>query len=532
MRNEKCIIIFDIIALIALGIIHFVFSFFIKAYDFDNIIDALDSSPLYNFELNDNCNGKSNIVFHTWEGRKEKEYYYSRGHLRSREKTVDVTDIKVINGYKFCYDKKKSYRELLYNDQIIKKGENCKINYKNCGTIDTLEQELCVKEDEDCPLYDVRIVDNNFENNDNNYYTQSDSNIYYNNENYYMNVIDKKIIGKLILNDGQPCYNINEKLWRKFSSDEAGDEHLKCELKIFGKYNDDRYENVGKISYSKIYQDNLITDESRQLFNNIDDSYQVSLYKREFLGIDKECHDNSDNFENKYNKLKNSQESEAALLMSEGIIIFLCFIICVLLMRKGSSSECLIILLIVINVLNLIACIICDAIFLSRMIQYRDISYECSDSITNEVLKNNTSNNKKQILFTALNLGFDVALILGNILAFVIDKIIDNCYYPKISFPRVMPSLFDKNANNNNNNNINKKDNDKVVNKINTANLNMAAPGPAFESREVFVEQCNQKEEEKGPHEEGNGYPLKGQVPQGHALQHLHQDGASLGNSE
>ena len=219
MRNETCIIIFDIIALIALGIIHFVFSFFIKAYDFDNIIDALDSSPLYNFELNDNCNGKSNIVFHTWEGRIEKEYYYSRGHLRSREKTVDVTDIKVINGYKFCYDKKKSYRELLYNDQIIKKGENCKINYKNCGTIDTLEQELCVKEDEDCPLYDVRIVDNNFENNDYNYYTQGYSNIYYNNENYYMNVIDKKIIGKLILNDGQPCYNINEKLWRKFSSD-------------------------------------------------------------------------------------------------------------------------------------------------------------------------------------------------------------------------------------------------------------------------------------------------------------------------
>ena len=175
--------------------------------------------------------------------------------------------------------------------------------------------------------------------------------------------------------------------------------------------------------------------------------------------------------------------------------------------------------------------LICDAIFLSRMIQYRDISYECSDSITNEVLKNNTSNNKKQILFTALNLGFDVALILGNILVFVIDKIIDNWYYLKISFPRVkLPSLFDKNANNNNN--INKKDNDKVVNKINTANLNMAAPGPAFESREVIVEQCNQKEEEKGPHGEGNGYPLKGQVPQGHALQHLHQDGASLGNSE
>ena len=27
---------------------------------------------------------------------------------------------------------------------------------------------------------------------------------------------DKKIIGKLILNDGQPCYRLDEKLWRHF----------------------------------------------------------------------------------------------------------------------------------------------------------------------------------------------------------------------------------------------------------------------------------------------------------------------------
>ena len=35
---------------------------------------------------------------------------------------------------------KKKYLELLNNGQIIKKGESCKPNYINCGTIGTLEQ--------------------------------------------------------------------------------------------------------------------------------------------------------------------------------------------------------------------------------------------------------------------------------------------------------------------------------------------------------------------------------------------------------
>ena len=75
--------------------------------------------------------------------------------------------------------------------------------------------------------------------------------IYYNKDNY--NEENKKIIGKLILNEGQPCYKLDEKLWRKFDSDEAGEEHLKCELKVFDKLNDDRYENKGNITYKKLY---------------------------------------------------------------------------------------------------------------------------------------------------------------------------------------------------------------------------------------------------------------------------------------
>ena len=70
---------------------------------------------------------------------------------------LNETDITKINGYYFCY-KHLSYKDLLYNGQIIKQGTECPKEYnKNCGKIDTLNQELCIKENEKCPLYDIGI---------------------------------------------------------------------------------------------------------------------------------------------------------------------------------------------------------------------------------------------------------------------------------------------------------------------------------------------------------------------------------------
>ena len=159
----------------------------------------------------------------------------------------------------------------------------------DCGTIDTLEQHLCIKEGEKCPLYDVGIgIQNDLEHY---IYNEGYSNVYYNNEKY--NEANKKIIGKLILNDGQPCYRLGEKLWRKFDSDEAGDEHLKCELEIFGKFNDDRYKRKGDITYRKLYEYNLSPTNQQLIFDDLDSNLKVSLYSREFLGIDKTCDEKS-----------------------------------------------------------------------------------------------------------------------------------------------------------------------------------------------------------------------------------------------
>ena len=160
------------------------------------------------------------------EGIKEEECEKDiHGDERCHTTILHKTSIDKIYGNQFCY-KNNSYKDLLYNGQIIKKGEKCPNKYeKNCGIIDTLEQQLCIKNGEKCPLYDIRIGPIN----ENEHYISGIEGkriIYYDNETY--NSPNKKIIGKLILNDEEPCYKFGEKLWKKFIGEEAGQRHLIC----------------------------------------------------------------------------------------------------------------------------------------------------------------------------------------------------------------------------------------------------------------------------------------------------------------
>ena len=63
-------------------------------------------------------------------------------------------------------------------------------------------------------------------------------------------------------------------------------------MEVFGKYNDERYENKGNISYKRLYEDNLNSYSREMIFSELTGNEEVSLYKREFLGIDKKCDEN------------------------------------------------------------------------------------------------------------------------------------------------------------------------------------------------------------------------------------------------
>ena len=353
------------------------------------------------------------MIFHVWEGRTE-EHDSTSDRLGSYTYLTyhDKTEIDKINGNLFCF-KKISYKELLYNGQIIKNWEDCPGNYqKNCGIIDTLEQKLCIKEDEKCPIYDLGIGEPK---DVINYHYDDKANIYYNNDNYNG---DKKIIGTLILNDGQPCYDVKEKLWRKFHPREATNTHLNCKYKVLGKLNDDRYENKGSISYKKLYEDNLSQNNQNMLFDKIKDE-TVSLYKRIFLGIDKKCDEYSKISKDKYDKAKRSQISEKKSLLAEAIFI-IPFLIGFPISYNQEFRYFKNFFWVLSFVLFVFA--ICHSVFLGTMIHCK-IFYNCSDFITNEMIKEGNKRIKNGIIFSAINLGFDIFFYFVNILFIIYNKI-------------------------------------------------------------------------------------------------------------
>ena len=395
--EKEYISIIEMIIFLSLIIIHIIYSNSIRQSDFGNLFDTFESSPLFDFEINKikYC-WDSHIIFHKWEGRKKGKFYYSHG-IRYKTITVGETNIEKINGYRFCY-KHISYKNLLYNGQIIKNEDDCPEKYnKTCGIIDTLNQKLCIKFDYDNP--------------------------------------NKKIIGKLILNEGQPCYRLNEKLWKKFDSDEGGENHLKCELEIFGKLNDDRYENKGDIKYKQLYIDNLSKYNYKLVKNDLKDE-KVNLYKREFLGINKSCDANSNISKDKYEKIKKYEIFEKDILKHTfryliylwGLFLIVSIILFLLRDHIDFSLNFILIVLLPCTLLALLIVIIDQIIILVILIN-NEISYNCSDDITNEVFRKENENIKKNIRYTKINLVLDLCVFLFHVFAVLIIYIWDKYGY-------------------------------------------------------------------------------------------------------
>jgi len=341
----------------------------------------------------------------------------------------------------FCYNHI-SYRTLLRNGQIIKKGKECPDEYnKNCGRIDTLEQELCIKDTQECPLYDISLdKPNDIEN----YEYDDNEKIYYNKNNYTSP--NKTIIGRLMLSDGQPCCKNDERLWRAFSSIEAVGTKIKCDdsYEIYNIYEDKRFIKKGEIAYKKLYEDNLYYQDRDMI--NIDEipNITVGLYKREFIGINKEWDIETDLTREIIEDMESSQISQKKLSLAEGIIalffgilLFSCYTLTILIntpYEKEDQYECLFTFLGYIIFFKIV-CIICHIVFFIRM--YKGyISFEISDLETNEIIKKGAKYGKYTILFTFIGLILDVL--------FCFITLIGLLYY----------FYCRKENNNNNNNNI------------------------------------------------------------------------------
>ena len=147
---------------------------------------------------------------------------------------------------------------------------------------------------------------------------------------------------------------------------------------------------------------------------------KVSLYKREFLGINKACDMNSNLNRDRLEKIEKNTSMANTCLLAEFIIIIpeLISILIIALTEKYSSYFCYFIYLILYLLFKL-ACIICLSVFLGRIIKY-NFSYYCSDEITNELLKKENEKINKSILYIAINLGAYIFVFLLGCLTLLI----------------------------------------------------------------------------------------------------------------
>ena len=410
-----------VIAIFAIGILHIFIGFKRSLPDFYTY-ELFNISPFYDFAPDYDCNNKNFKVFHTWEGLEMRRYNSTKGCYEYVY--ADLADIKKINGKYFCYNNVSlTYIELLNNGQIIKHGTECPEGYqKNCGRIDTLNQELCVRENDKCPLYDVGIGNPP---DTINYIYDQNSNIYYSKTNF--NVQNKSIIAIFTLSDGLPCYQSDEKLWRSFISSEAVESHLECtKMEIFGKKNDDRFKKTGEITYKRLYQDNLNERAKNKILNYINKE-TVSLYTREFLGIDKTCDKYLNSCED-FSTIKEIQNADKIIQIVQGFIMaFAGFVFLIKEIGAFKNNRHTPIPPKDYFRFYMAYIIISCGFLISKIITYVKAKnyvgsedYNCSDSITNELIRKKNENNRKIFTYNKVCLFSEVAILGANFLVVIV----------------------------------------------------------------------------------------------------------------
>lgn len=176
------------------------------------------------------------------------------------------------------------------NKYSVLSGNNCPVNFKKCGILDSAERILCLPNDEACPLNGFGISNSNPDSNYIGYEVKevedsADGSKYY--LYYTNNNVDGKIITEFKLSAGIPCALSSEINWYKYYNDEVVKEYG-CNSFIDNSKNSNRYYQVsyGIINMRNLYKENGLTDPPNN--ENFGDP-SVFLYVRNYNEINEVC---------------------------------------------------------------------------------------------------------------------------------------------------------------------------------------------------------------------------------------------------
>jgi hypothetical protein len=273
-----------------------VFSFLFIEYDFNSypiaqeIKNSIDGKPIISLNLKSACSPDEEIlIFGEWDGTKEvcmcddtirsytmciKSYGQGNPGCRTIESVPPIKYQKINSKYICIKRYNKTYRELLKSRQIISKNKECPLNYKSCGIIDTLERQLCFKNEEDCPITAE-------------YFRNTNSNLIIK-DKPFNTLNNNQILSLIKIHEYIPCMHPSEKNWHYNS---ILQDSRTCNTKILDKLLDNRYEEIPTMVTIKyyLYKDNEIDDK----YNDYNlERVIVNLYGRSFMGFEGKKIDN------------------------------------------------------------------------------------------------------------------------------------------------------------------------------------------------------------------------------------------------
>ncbi len=340
-------------------------------------------------------------------------------------------DIIKYEGFSFCNNTDKDVLEYKhYLNNSVSKNEECGFGFKSCGYLDTLDQKLCIKINEECPINDLYI--NSVQD------APKDYNTITLNNNKYLHYTNKNNSGHIITRlklseDNQPCIYPGEFSWKYHYILEKQSGY--CKTLIESQKYDTRYIKIDKINKYDLYYENDIIRSIRNLplYNftelKLDTIY---LYKRTFLGFEKKCmKENKFSFEY-FDSIRDKQlTSRTFITINLILLLTIVELFFILFLLKKEEEEviistfrdcdyCLLRVILVIcfigvGLLNLLSYLKLGGI---------EINFNCGDHLTNSLFQelkkviefNKSSNNIVNI--------FTIIVILINICFFVFIK----CY--------------------------------------------------------------------------------------------------------
>lgn len=230
-----------------------------------------------------------NIPRNSFKAKKYRGNYYS-GSCNKNQTLANCEEIsetqsfplhKWRNNY-FCH---RGLEEGYFGLITVRKGEHCPIYYRSCGKIDTLENELCMKVVEECPINYLKIIDD-----------KNSLRFEISTEN-----TEGKLFTEFFVTDGASvCLNPQENLFSEHDyllfSDKAINKRKGCSSFIYNYDNnkkinyDNRFSLIDSYQKKEYYEHNgLYVVQNLPRFLDMTNDHTIKLFASNYIGWNKNC---------------------------------------------------------------------------------------------------------------------------------------------------------------------------------------------------------------------------------------------------